>query len=301
MITTDVALAAQQLNSCRVVAIPTETVYGLAALVSCPDAIQRVYTIKNRPTDHPLIVHLSPNASPEDWGIFNQHARTLAATCWPGPLTLLVPRTSRVPNSVTGGRESVAIRVPAHRVTQNLLNQLNDAIVAPSANTFGHVSPTNAQHVADDLGVNVDLILDGGSCDVGIESTIVDCTVDPPQIVRPGAITAQQIETLLSIDLDEVQGPSRAPGMLASHYAPTVPIILTQSIKDAEQLVSNFSATKHRYKLINFDDLTVYAARLYKELRDAEDTCDGIVAVLPPAEGLGVAICDRLTKAAAPK
>jgi L-threonylcarbamoyladenylate synthase len=285
-----------------VVAIPTETVYGLAACVSSTEAVRRVFEIKRRPIDHPLIVHLSPTADLDHWGEFNNDARALASTMWPGPLTLLVPRTHAIPDIVTGGRDSVAIRVPSHPLTQQLLTAVDDGVVAPSANTFGHVSPTTAQHVHDDLGMYVDLILDGGSCSIGIESTIVDCTTTPPQIVRPGVITHADVETVLSTTLADLSGPSRAPGMLASHYAPRIPIELVDSARAGRDLMSRYKRQYKHCVLISHDDLATYAARLYHDLRHAEDMdYDGIIAVLPPAEGIGIAIRDRLLKAAAPK
>lgn len=301
-ITTDVARAIDILRHGGVVAIPTETVYGLGACVSHIDAIRRVFDIKRRPYDHPLIVHLSPTAHLDHWGIFNSDAMKLAAACWPGPLTLLVPRSSAVPDIVTGGRDSVAIRVPSHHITQQLLEQVQDAVVAPSANTFGHVSPTTAQHVHDDIGHSVDLILDGGSCEVGIESTIVDCTTSPPQIVRPGVITQHDIETILSVQLADTSGPSRAPGMLASHYAPRIPIELVDTARAGRDLLTRYKRQYRHCVLINHDDVATYAARLYHDLRHAEEMdYDGIIAVLPPAEGIGIAVRDRLQKAAAPK
>jgi len=301
-ITTDVHVVVKLLSEGGVVAIPTETVYGLAACVSHTDAVQRVFDIKRRPHDHPLIVHLAPNANLEHWGHFNPHAKMLAATCWPGPLTILVPRTDNVPDVVTGGRDSVAIRVPSHPMTQELLTLVADGVVAPSANTFGHVSPTTAQHVQDDIGSEVDMILDGGSCTIGIESTIVDCTTSPPQIVRPGIITAQDIETILSISLGETSGPSRAPGMLASHYAPRIPVVLAESLREGRDLLTRLQRSYHHYVLIHHDDPATYAARLYHDLRHAEEKdYDGIIAILPPDTGVGVAIRDRLLKASAPK
>lgn len=301
-ITTDVARAIDILQHGGVVAIPTETVYGLGACVSHTDAIRRVFDIKCRPYDHPLIVHLSPTANLDHWGIFNADAMTLAVACWPGPLTLLVPRTNMVPDIVTGGRDTVAIRVPSHHITQQLLEQVRDAVVAPSANTFGHVSPTTAQHVHDDIGHSVDLILDGGPCEVGIESTIVDCTTSPPQIVRPGVITQHDIETILSAELADASGPSRAPGMLASHYAPRIPIELVDTARAGRDLLTRYKRQYRHCVLINHDDAATYAACLYHDLRHAEEMdYDGIIAVLPPAEGIGIAVRDRLQKAAAPK
>jgi L-threonylcarbamoyladenylate synthase len=301
-ITTDVDRAIDILQHGGVVAIPTETVYGLGACVSHHAAIRRVFEIKKRPHDHPLIVHIGPEADIEHWGLFNSDALQLAQTCWPGPITLLVPRTTAVPDIVTGGRDSVAIRMPSHPITQDLLSRVADGVVAPSANTFGHVSPTTAQHVHDDIGAEVDLILDGGSCDIGVESTIVDCTTSPPQIVRPGAITRVEIEKILSITVADTEGPSRAPGMLASHYAPRIPVELVESTREGRDLLTRHKRQYRHSVMIHHDDLAEYAALLYRDLRHAEDMdYDAIIAVLPPNEGLGIAIRDRLQKAATPK
>jgi L-threonylcarbamoyladenylate synthase len=301
-ITTDTSRAIDVLRHGGVVAIPTETVYGLAACVRHPDAVRRVFDIKHRPHDHPLIVHLSPNGDPTHWGEFNANAQQLARTCWPGPLTLLVPRTPAVPDIVTGGRQSVAIRVPSHPITQQVITGVSDGVVAPSANTFGHVSPTTAQHVHDDIGSRVDLILDGGPCAIGIESTIVDCTTTPPQIVRPGVITQTDVETILSMSLADTSGPSRAPGMLASHYAPRIPVDLVDSVREGRDVLTRYKRQYRHCVLIHHDDLATYAAHLYDDLRHAEEMdYDGIIAVMPPAHGIGIAIRDRLHKAAAPK
>ncbi len=301
-VTTDVDLAVRALAADGVVAIPTETVYGLAARATSDKAVRRVFDIKNRPYDHPLIVHLSPDADVNLWGVFNKDAEALAQTCWPGPLTILVPRTTKVSDIITGGRTSVAIRVPAHPMAQLLLSRLDDGVVAPSANTFGHVSPTTAQHVVDDLGSLVDLILDGGSCSVGIESTIVDCTTDQPQIVRPGVISHEEIQMIISSPLAAASGPSRAPGMLASHYSPRIPVELTDTFQEAEDLQKSYSQRNIRVALISYTESAMYALNLYRDLRQAEDDeCDRIIAVLPAPHGIGVAVRDRLIKAAAPK
>ena len=181
----DIRHAATLLRDGGVIGMPTETVYGLAALASNEEAVRRVFDIKGRPYDHPLIVHLSPTEDLSQWGHFNSDATALAQAFWPGPLTLLVPRTARVPDWVTGGRDTVAIRVPHHPVAESLLALVADGVVAPSANLFGKVSPTEAKHVFNDLGKLVDYILDGGPSEHGVESTIVEC-IDTPTILRPG-------------------------------------------------------------------------------------------------------------------
>jgi len=291
----DAALAA--LRSGRLVAIPTETVYGLAADADDERAVRRIFAVKRRPTDHPLIVHVASAEQLPEWASsVPDTAATLAAACWPGPLTLLLPRSTRVCDVVTGGRSTVGIRVPAHPLTTELLDRFGGGVAAPSANRFGHVSPTTAEHVHHDLGADVDVVLDGGACPVGVESTIVDCTVDPPQVLRPGAITLEQIEMLLGGPIAPAGGPSRAAGMLAAHYSPAARVLLARSADEARRL-----AGEHDGALVigaGADPVT-YARRLYEWLRDADDRGEPIVvAVLPEAAGIGHAIRDRLLKAA---
>jgi L-threonylcarbamoyladenylate synthase len=280
------------------VAIPTETVYGLAADASNETAVRRIFTAKGRPADHPLIVHV---ASAEDLPLWASQvpaaAAVLAEACWPGPLTLLVPKAEHVLPIVTGGRPTVGVRVPAHPLTTELLVRFGGGLAAPSANRFGDVSPTTADHVRADLGDAVDYVLDGGPCPVGVESTIVDCTVTPPQILRPGGIPSEQIAELLNGELAEASGPSRASGMLASHYAPRARVLLAETRAEADLLVHDL---EHAELIDRSDDLVDYAQQLYADLRLADQRgASVIVAVMPPAEGLGHAIRDRLQKAAA--
>lgn len=280
------------------VAIPTETVYGLAADATDPTAIARIFSVKGRPVDHPLIVHLADASDLDHWAPeASPTARSLAVTCWPGPLTLIVPRSELLPAAVAGGRDTVGMRVPAHPMAQELIRMAGTPVAAPSANRFGAVSPTTADHVRRDLGDAVDIVLDGGSCPVGVESTIVDTTVDPVQILRVGAITAKQIADILSADVAPGTGPARASGMLASHYAPKCHVRLVDSADDAVAL----AAGTPRSRILDLTaDVAGYARNLYAELRRADD--DGVetlIAVLPEAAGLGLAVRDRLTKAAA--
>jgi len=211
-------------------------------------------------------------------------------------LTLLVPKAAHVLSVVTGGRDSVGIRVPAHPLTTELLTRFGGGLAAPSANRFGRVSPTTAVHVVADLGSRVDYVLDGGACPIGVESTIVDCTTDPPQILRPGGIGTEEISALLDGTLANAHGPSRAPGMLASHYAPNATVLLANSASEAATIVGD---TPGAWILDHSDDLVSYAHSLYAELRAADDRGVAvIVAVMPAAHGLGHAIRDRLSKAA---
>jgi L-threonylcarbamoyladenylate synthase len=295
-VTADLERALDVLRRGGLVAIPTETVYGLAANAGDDEAVARIYAVKGRPRDHPLIVHVaSADLLPEWTSAVPDTAGVLAATCWPGPLTLLLPRSPRVSDAVTGGRDTVGIRVPAHPLTTELLERFGNGVAAPSANRFGHVSPTTAEHVRRDLGGDVDVILDGGACPVGVESTIVDCTVEPPQVLRPGAITTEQIESLLGARVAPAGGPSRAAGMLPAHYAPAARVVLARDRADADRLATDLGA-----EVIGAGaDLVTYARHLYEWLRDADDRgATSIVAVLPEASGLGHAIRDRLLKAA---
>jgi L-threonylcarbamoyladenylate synthase len=292
----DIDRALVVLRAGGLVAIPTETVYGLAADASNSNAVQRIFDVKGRPATHPVIVHIADAEHLDEWAAtVPLAAAVLADACWPGPLTLLVPRATRVLDVVTGGRPTVGLRVPAHPLTLELLQRFGGGLAAPSANRFGRVSPTTADHVRADLGSDVDFVLDGGPCPVGVESTIVDCTVDPPQVLRPGGISTEAIAALLETDLGDVSGPSRASGMLASHYAPRCHVMLVDSLQDAERL----AADRPGVEILDDRDLARYARTLYSRLRDADDrSIDTVVAVMPPAEGLGHAIRDRLSKAA---
>ena len=293
---TDAARARDVLARGGLVGFPTETVYGLAASITNEEAIRRVFAVKGRPVDHPLIVHVADaEAARLIAGDWPDVARRLAEAFWPGPLTLIVQRSADVPDIVTGGRNTVAIRVPSQPLAREVLSLLGRAVVAPSANRFGKVSPTTAQHVADDLANDVDYILDGGPCDVGVESTIVDCTTDPPQVLRPGAVTMEQIESVIG-EVAPASGPSRASGMLDSHYAPRCRILTVDSIERAQSELMGPDT-----RLIDAASDPVAAAHdLYTQLRACDR--DGIataVIVLPPAGGLGDALRDRILKAAA--
>ncbi len=280
------------------VAIPTETVYGLAADATNEAAVRRIFAVKGRPADHPLIVHVADASMLAHWAAeVPPAAALLADACWPGPLTVLVPKADRVLDVVTGGRPTVGVRVPAHPLTTELLRRFGGGVAAPSANRFGRVSPTTADHVRRDLGDDVDLVIDGGPCPVGVESTIVDCTVDPPQILRPGGIPSEQIEALLTGHLAAPSGPSRASGMLASHYAPHCAVLLAADTAEAATLLD-----RHPGALLIGDgtDLVEYARSLYDWLRQADDEHrPAVIAVMPTAVGLGHAVRDRLLKAAA--
>jgi L-threonylcarbamoyladenylate synthase len=305
LVITDVGAAVDRLRSGGVVAVPTETVYGLGADAENPLAVARIFEIKGRPAGHPLIVHLASADHLLEWAhAIPPPARVLTNACWPGPLTVILERGPRVLDVVTGGRAAVAIRVPSHPMTLELLDRFGGGIAAPSANRFGRVSPTSAAHVVADLGTLLDpsrdAILDGGPTPVGVESTIVDCTVDPPQILRPGGIPTEDVVRLLDGDVVEAMGPARASGMLDAHYAPRCEVRLAESRELADQIAETLRRDAKRVDVLDRgNDLVDTARNLYGDLRRADEReLDVLVAVLPPARGLGHAIRDRLIKAA---
>ncbi len=284
--------ARRVLEAGGVIGLPTETVYGLGADATSSSAVRKIFTIKGRPADHPLIVHVAniaaARALSRSWP---STAEVLAASFWPGPLTIIVERGPQVLDVVTGGRDTVAIRIPRHAMALRLLQQFGRPVAAPSANRFGRVSPTTADHVRADLGPEVDVVLDGGPCEVGLESTIVDCTVDPPQILRPGSISSEEIAEVVG-RLESASGPSRAPGMLESHYAPDctiVPVDVSDSTpSDVDRILDGRS------------DPTRFAHDLYTLLRECDQQSLRRVAVLLPDDvGVGRAVRDRVFKAAA--
>jgi L-threonylcarbamoyladenylate synthase len=282
------------------VGLPTETVYGLAADATNDAAVRRIFTVKGRPADHPLIVHVANVEGTSYWcDQLPTTAQKLADSCWPGPLTLIVPRSVRVLDVVTGGRDCVGLRVPAHPMAQLVLQHFI-GLAAPSANRFGRVSPTTPAHVRSDLGDDVDFVLDGGPCPIGVESTIVDCTGEVPQILRPGGIGNEQIEALLEGIVAEPTGQARASGMLASHYSPRCRVHLATSLADATAQAKQLSAAGYATDVLDpSQDLVSAAQNLYSQLRECDARkLDDLVAVLPAPFGLGHAIRDRLRKAA---
>lgn len=298
-VTTDPAIASECLREGGLVAIPTETVYGLAAVATNEQAVRRVFAAKGRPADHPLIVHVSSVAMALEYGDLDEYALRLAATFWPGPLTLVVEASPLVSPSVTGGRTTVALRMPRHPAALRTIELCGAALVAPSANLFGHVSPTESAHVLDDLDGIIDMVLDGGPCDIGVESTIVECT-DELQILRPGAVSAAEITACTGLQVAATSGPSRAAGMLASHYAPRARVLLAKDSEVAGRIAAGESAARRSAVIIGVDtEPTAYAALLYRMLRAADaDGHDTVVAVLPEGQGVAAAVRDRLTKAA---
>lgn len=312
-----IAAGARALAAGRLVAFPTETVYGLGASALDPQAVARIFAAKGRPTDHPLICHVaSADELPGLMAAPAPAAAALAEAFWPGPLTLVVPRAAAVPDAVTGGRDTVAVRVPAHPMALALLRAFGGPVAAPSANRFGRPSPTRARDVADELGDLVEMIIDGGPCEIGIESTVLDLTTDPPQVLRPGRISAAQIAQVLGSPVSaEASGPARAPGMLESHYAPGARVQVVPAGLAAGRVQAAMDDGL-RVAVLAPDDVAGlpagclvlgpvgtpdhYAARLYAAFRRADaEGAQVIVAVPPPAEGIGIAVRDRLARASA--
>ncbi len=320
----EVARAAEVLRAGGLVAFPTETVYGLGADASSPDAVHRLFAVKGRPADHPVIVHLGDAAALDEWGVdIAGSARTLARACWPGPLTVVVRRAPHVPDAVTGGLDTVGLRVPDQPLALALLQTFGGGVAAPSANRFGRVSPTTADDVRADLGDDVDVVLDGGPCRVGVESTIVDCSHDEPTILRLGGLARERIEQVLGHPVPLLDtGEVRAPGTLASHYAPRAEVELA----DRETFRARLDAARARGGTTGVIGAAVdgavdratdgdrvvelgipadgdeYAHDLYRMLRDADARgLDRVIAVVPDPTGLGAAVVDRLRRAAGPR
>ena len=301
-LTSSIDLAIRYLNDDLLIGLPTETVYGLAALASRPKAIAKIFQVKARPTNHPLILHLANYRQLEKWAQdVPSYVQVLCEKFWPGPLTVILQRTTKVCDEITGARETVAIRIPNNQVALTLLKKLDDGLVAPSANRFGKVSPTSAKHVVDDLGNEVSLVLDGGDCEIGVESTILDCTRSMPQILRSGAITKDVLESVAKISIALSDGESRASGMLEKHYAPNCRVELVETTADAERRSSELVSENQQVQILDFfGDAVSYANQLYARLRQADQSgTDVVIAVMPINAGLGEAIRDRLIKASA--
>ncbi|MEV8427494.1 L-threonylcarbamoyladenylate synthase [Streptomyces chartreusis] len=318
--TTDIEQAAGVLRAGGLVAFPTETVYGLGANAEDPAAVARIFQVKGRPPSHPLIVHIGGAEHLDDWvEDVPAAARLLADRFWPGPLTLVLRRGRRVPLEATGGLETVAVRVPDHPVALALLTAFGGGITAPSANRFGAVSPTTADHVRAELGDDVDCVLDGGLCTVGVESTIVDATGDQPSVLRPGGVTREDLEAALGFPLS-VPSTSRVrvPGQHPSHYAPRARVVLVEPgkvVAEAELaqetghqvgvfLPASYADTPVKaHAVVTVPaSMPAYARGLYGFLRELDQQgCDVIVASLPAEEGLGLAIANRLRRAAGPR
>jgi L-threonylcarbamoyladenylate synthase len=299
--------------------LPTETVYGLAAKAMDEKSVRRIYEVKGRPLDHPVIVHIGTFEELDVWGDeISDEARILAEKFWPGPLTLVVKRKPIAGDWLTGGQETVALRMPSHPVALKILQALGTGVAAPSANKFGSVSPTSAQHVIADLSAVLDAtrdaIIDGGSSEVGLESTILNCTVSHPVVLRPGAITQNQIDEVLNSKVEfAAKADIKAPGLLASHYAPNARVVLANSEPELLALMEKIPSDKF-VGLIALEKIGTpngcirlamphsnmdYAQVMYEAMRAGDlQNLQTIVVVLPAGDDIAIAIRDRLTKAA---
>ncbi len=332
-----IAIAVPALRAGQLVALPTETVYGLGADASNPEAVAGIFRVKGRPTNHPLIVHIADVSVMGEWASeVSTEAQALANAFWPGPLTLLVRRSASVGDWVTGGRDTVGLRVPGDEVALELLRTFGGGIAAPSANRFGKVSPTSAAHVVADLGSDVDVVLDGGVCSVGVESTIVDVSGEEVVLLRLGGVSAEAIADVLGFRprVEHVRakvGEAQAPGMLAAHYAPAAKVIICRADEVAALAVDLLSdaadalpvadgASRSSARIVvgvlaphAIDDVPVevielepagegidYAHSLYARLRQADWLGITHLFCVPPlAVGVGAAVLDRLERAAA--
>jgi L-threonylcarbamoyladenylate synthase len=314
----EIERAAEVLRAGGLVAFPTETVYGLGARAAEPQAVTRVFRAKGRPADHPLIVHLSRVEEIDDWARdIPDAARELGARYWPGPLTLILKRRAGVPDEVTGGQDTVGLRVPNHAVALALIHAAGGGLAAPSANRYGRLSPTTAHHVLAELEGEVDLVVDGGPCAVGLESTILDLSGEHPRILRPGAITAEALAESLGPMAGTGDSPDapRVPGSCATHYAPRTPLYLVpgaalpdtvqKHLKEARRIaVLAMSAPLSHHEDCRWttmpDEPSAYGRMLYASLRDADGGgADCILVALPPPTSAWEAVHDRLRRAAA--
>ncbi len=301
--------AARALAEGRLVAFPTETVYGLGAVVTDDRAVARIFVAKRRPHHNPLIAHAADRAMAAGFAWLDERAERLADAFWPGPLTLVLPLKTGVPVSplVTAGLSTVGVRVPAHPVARRLIEETGLPVAAPSANRSGRVSPTTAEHVLRDLGDAVDLVLDAGPCPVGLESTIVDLSEpERARLLRPGGLSRERIEALIGPFEGVDGGPVRAPGLLGRHYAPRRPLRLGARRVAADEALLAFgpeppAGARITLNLSPRGDLAEAAANLFAMLRRLDEAEVRAIAVMPiPAEGLGEAINDRLRRAALP-
>jgi L-threonylcarbamoyladenylate synthase len=310
----DIERAAKALKDGHLVAFPTETVYGLGADATNEKAVSRIYSVKGRPIGHPLIVHISSINNLDKWATnIPDFAIRLARVFWPGPLTLILPRTNLAKDSVTGGQNNVGLRVPAQSVALNLLKNFEDlggkGVAAPSANRFGAVSPTEIDAVKEELGdflLKDDIILNGGLSGIGIESTIIDCTKNDPLILRSGAITAEMIETTCGLDKLVINDKDsiKTSGQFKSHYSPKAKVTLNRYTEDGEGFLamSNIYTPPGAIRLASPSTIEEYARDLYKALRLGDKKkLNKINVIAPQGAGLAEAIRDRLDKAAGKK
>lgn len=307
----EIGEAARALRAGKLVAFPTETVYGLGGDATNDRAVAAIFAAKGRPSFNPLIVHVSSASAAGQFAELGAKAQIVAKRFWPGPLTLVLPRRRdcKISLLATAGLDSVALRVPAHEIAQTLLMMAGVPLAAPSANPSGRLSPTEADHVLSDLGDKVEFVIDGGRCAIGVESTVLSLLEDKPRILRPGAVTAEQIAEALQepVEIDtgaEDAAAPRSPGRLLSHYAPSLPIRLDAAAGEPGEALLGFgsAAPQDATNLSPTGDLTEAAANLFAMLRKLDDPKYRAIAVMPiPDTGLGRAINDRLRRAAAPR
>ena len=304
-----ISKAAKALKDGHLVAFPTETVYGLGADATNENAVSQVYAVKGRPTDHPLIVHISSINQISKWATdIPDYAIKLARDFWPGPMTLILKRSDLAKNFITGGQENVGLRIPSHSLALALLTQFEslggEGVAAPSANRFGAVSPTTSLAVDEEIGKNLnqeDLILDGGACSIGLESTIIDCTGKSPSILRPGAITLEMVEESVygKIEANASTRSIKASGLLANHYAPKAKVRLDMLAKPGEGFIAMASirTPEGAHRLASPVDVEEFARILYEALRNGDRiNLNEIKVMLPEGDGLASAIKDRLIK-----
>ena len=301
--TVGIGRAAELLRAGALVAVPTETVYGLAARADSEAAVAEIFRAKGRPDFNPLIVHVATVAMAQRLALFDARARALAERFWPGPLTLVLPARPESPvvPAVAAGLPTIALRMPDHAATRAVLERLDLPLAAPSANRSGSISPTEPAHVAASLGPAVDAILDGGRCPAGIESTIVALREDGAwQLLRPGPVSREALEALLGAPQERVDAAIEAPGQLAQHYSPGKPVRLGAEDAARDEFLIGFGAVRGDCSLSGNADLPLAAARLYACLHEAAASVKPRIAVAPvPEEGIGAAINDRLRRAAA--
>lgn len=308
MTSVDIARAAHALKQGWLVAFPTETVYGLGADAENPEAVARIYRAKGRPADHPLIVHISTAQLLDQWANeVPDYARTLASDFWPGPMTLILSRSSRAGDFVTGGQDTVGLRVPSNEIARELLAEFvrlgGFGVAAPSANRFGKVSPTTAVAVREELNDYLDssdIVLDGEQSEVGVESTIIDCTSEAPRILRPGAITQEMIERSTGLRVKDADTTIRVSGSLDSHYAPRAKVVLNEQPLPGDGLIalSSVATEEGVVRLAAPETSADYARQLYAALRKADEMgLSRVVAITPEGDDIALAIVDRLKRA----
>jgi len=303
-----ISRAAQSLKSGALVAFPTETVYGLGGDATNAEAVARIYQVKGRPADHPLIVHIGDMQDISDWSDdIPDYAIALARSFWPGPMTLILKRSSLAKDFITGGQATVGLRVPDHAIALALLNEFKKiggkGIAAPSANRFGHVSPTTAQAVNDELSQylsSVDLVLDGGASMVGVESTIIDCTTESPKILRPGAITEEMIEEATNLDLSYDATEIRVSGSLENHYSPSAQVLLDIDPENGDGFIADASIATPAgvIRLASPTSNEEFARVMYSALRSADtQNLKRVIVQQPLGDDIAIAIRDRLLRA----